>query len=457
MRARISGGFFILGVLLLTVDPLAGQPGGGRFGKGGFGPPGTTPGLPGATPVQPGGFPTQPGSPPGGMRYQFQPGGGGFQPGGGFSRGGGMDPEAQWQMMLKLTGGTDTVDFSRVPPDTQKMIRGMSERMGTQPLPESGVWSKGQFIDFATRNQEIVRARTAGGQPGAAPGAPPVMQYGPGGQPGGYGQPGGFQMQPGQFGPPGGKGMSDEDAVRRFRDSDKDQDGKLSPEEASRTTRENWQEVDVNRDNFVDLDEYRGYIARRFGPNAQQNQPGLPMQPGYGQPQFGGDFRGTGEGGPPGFGGPGRRDEKKDDFTNVAIRFGKLPPGLPDWFAEYDQDKDGQVNMYEWRTVGGKAVAEFRDLDANGDGFIAPQELIRVTATKAETERLMAIQDGETPQGTGQSRGKGGSSGRPSFGGGPPMTGKGGQTPEARPSRDEKREEKADRGKAGPWGNAGKK
>jgi len=147
------------------------------------------------------------------------------------------------------------------------------------------------------------------------------------------------------------------------------------------------------------------------------------------------------------------------------------PPGLPDWFAEYDQDKDGQINMYEWRTVGGKTTAEFRELDANADGLIAPQELIRVTASKAEAERLAAIEAGETPAGGG--RGKGGSmSGRggfggpgfggPGFGGGPPMMGKSG-APSAdggeRPERGSKGEkgERPDRGKNNPFANGGKR
>jgi len=475
MRARISVGFFVVGLLLLTMDPLAGQPGGGKDGKRSFQfqpPGGSGYGQPGSTPMAPGAPPQQ------GERtrtFQFQPGGGqpgGFQPGGGggFGRGGGgMDPDTQWQMMVRMTGGTDSVDWSRVPPETRVMLKGMSERMGTQPIPDSGVWNKAQFVDFATRNQELARAKMAGAQPGAAPGGFTP----PGGQPT-YGQPGFGQMQPGQFGGPGtggpgggGKGLSDEDAMRSFRERDRDQDGRLTKEEASDRTRQNWESIDTNRDNVIDFEEYRVYIAVRFGPNAQQNQPQFGTQPGFGQPQFGTDYRGTGEGG--GFGGPGsgRREEKKDDFTNVAIRFGKLPPGLPDWFAEYDTDKDGQINMFEWRSVGGKSIAEFREKDANDDGFIAPLELIRVESTNAEFDRLMVIQAGETPPAAG-SRGKGGSmsgaggkGGFPSLGGGAPTTGKGGAPSDPRSAREEKRDErvgeKMDRGKNNPFANGGKK
>ncbi|QDU19090.1 EF-hand domain-containing protein [Urbifossiella limnaea] len=485
MCARVSGAFFVLGMLLFTMGPIAGQPGGGKGGKGGFG------GFPqggGGFPQGGGGFPQGGGGFPqggGGFRMQIQPGGGvpqggggfpqggGFQqPGGGFPQGGGgfpqggggggrrggFDPESQWTTLLQQTGGTDYVDFSRISPDTRAMSKMISDRMGTQPYPESGVMTKDQFLQFATRNQELARAKMSGGQPGGQQG------FGqPGGQPGfgqpGFGQQGGFPMQQGGFGGQGfgGKGGSSEEEIeRRFKMGDRDGDGKLSPDEASERTRGMWNDYDTNRDGFVSLDEYKSLQLRLAGGG------------GTGQPQFGNDFRGTGEGG--GFGGPGgfggRREEKKDDFSNVGIRYGKLPPGLPDWFAEYDQDKDGQINMYEWRSVGGKTVAEFRELDANEDGFIAPLELIRVTATKAEVDRLIAIQNGETPEaGSGRSKGGsmagggGGKGGFPGFGGtggGPGMTGKGGG-PDARPAREERTAEKADRSKAGPWGNGGGK
>lgn len=268
--------------------------------------------------------------------------------------------------------------------------------------------------------------------------------------------------------------MSDEEITRLFQRSDRNQDGRVSPDEASDKLKQSWNESDTDRDGSVDFNEYRVYITRVMGGGQSGGPPGgFPGMPPGGFPgQPGNDYRGTGEGG--GFGPGGRGEKKADDFSNVGIRYGKLPPGLPDWFTEYDTDKDGQVNMYEWRTVGGKTTAEFRELDANGDGLIAPLELIRLTATKAEHDRLMAIQDGEAPQGTGQGRsGRGGSMsgggpgafmgkggfGPPGSGGGPPMMGKGGgesRQPEARPGREEKGE-KADRGKNNPFANGGRK
>ncbi len=52
-----------------------------------------------------------------------------------------------------------------------------------------------------------------------------------------------------------------------------------------------------------------------------------------------------------------------------------LPAGLPAWFAERDQDKDGQVGMFEWPK---DELDEFAKADRNGDGYITPEELVKV-------------------------------------------------------------------------------
>jgi Ca2+-binding EF-hand superfamily protein len=51
--------------------------------------------------------------------------------------------------------------------------------------------------------------------------------------------------------------------------------------------------------------------------------------------------------------------------------------GLPAWFDELDIDEDGQVSLPEW-LLGGRTRDEFRVYDLNGDGFITPEEVLRV-------------------------------------------------------------------------------
>lgn len=73
--------------------------------------------------------------------------------------------------------------------------------------------------------------------------------------------------------------------------------------------------------------------------------------------------------------------KKDDDDDSASYRFltpaERLPKDLPSWFARNDADADGQVKMAEYSTVWtDDKVEEFRQIDANGDGFITPAEAI---------------------------------------------------------------------------------
>jgi len=66
--------------------------------------------------------------------------------------------------------------------------------------------------------------------------------------------------------------------------------------------------------------------------------------------------------------------------TRAAIA--KPVAGLPDWFAQYDLDGDGQVGLHEWRKKGG-AIKDFVAMDLNGDGFLTAKELLGYLADQA--------------------------------------------------------------------------
>lgn len=397
-----------------------------------------------------------------------QPGGGGFK------RGGPPDPEKMFGFLAK---GGDSIDFSRMDPDQKRFAQGMLSRFGMPAPTDNTVITKAQFVESFN---QVMAAKgmtpgssspggpngSMGGQPGGGFGGPggggpgggfggPGGGFGGPGGAGGFGGPGGgFGGPGGGFGGPGGGrgprgpggpggGMSDADLERRFAEYDQNKDGRLSLEEASDRMKPSFKEIDANGDGSIDLSEYKGYIARRFGGGPGGGGPGggppgggswnggnnnWGNGPGWGGGPPGGPG-GGGWGGGPSNGGDAHRDEKKEENV-FAIRYGKLPPGLPDWFTELDTDKDGQIGLYEWRAAG-KDTKEFMAMDLDHDGLLAPQELLRYNARKAEDDRLTAIEEGIAPPKGGNSRtadasaGPGGRGGRGGPGGGPPGGGRG--------------------------------
>jgi hypothetical protein len=67
---------------------------------------------------------------------------------------------------------------------------------------------------------------------------------------------------------------------------------------------------------------------------------------------------------------------EEEEKRPTVHRAGKLPKGLPDWFARLDTDGDGQIGLYEWKAAG-RSLDEFRKIDRNGDGLITVEEALR--------------------------------------------------------------------------------
>jgi hypothetical protein len=196
--------------------------------------------------------------------------------------------------------------------------------------------------------------------------------------------------------------MTDQDIEKKFNEYDANRDGKLSEDEVPESSRlkGSFKDYDSNQDGSIDLTEYKAYIASRVGGNENDSS--------FGSYSGNGNYN--------------RRDEKKEELP-VAIRYGKLPSGLPSFWASLDTDKDGQVGLYEWR-ADGRDMKDFQKMDLDGDGLLAPQEWQRYNILSAEQTKAVAAEDGIDVGGDSGARPSG--SGRAGFPGGNTKGGPGG-------------------------------
>jgi len=410
LRRSAGAGVFAfgaLGILMLNPQFTSGQPGGGNFGKGG-----------------------------GGREFKFgQPPSGGFgqpQAGGGFGKGdfgkGGQpqaggknpftDPDTVFNFYAK---GGDVIDFSRMDPNMKAFARRGFEKAGLPPPTDATVITKAQFTESFTRAL-ATKGMTPGGPTSPQPGSTAAMPYDRnrsfGGSPPSYGgsSPMGYGGQSyggnTSFGTPGAGNtggnferekmsapstfrMTDQDIERRFQESDANKDGKLAFDEISDRSplKTAFQESDANKDGSIDMTEYKAYIAVRFGGEGSDPNAGS-----YGSYAGNGNY---GQNRDP-------RGDRKEEQPVVAIRYGKLPTGLPSWWDSLDGDKDGQVGLYEWRQDG-RDIKEFQKMDLDHDGVLAPQEWQRFNVQSAEQAKAIAAQE---EIGSGSTSG----SSRPGFG-----------------------------------------
>jgi len=184
---------------------------------------------------------------------------------------------------------------------------------------------------------------------------------GKGGPPdaGGTDKGGGFDFA----GKKGGKKKDyDEDrAAQEFARYDTNKDGKLDEKEienVGRPFKDVWTKFDANKNSTIELDEWKEYKKARA----------------VGLDGFMGKGDATTKKDGPGF---GTVDIAEDFSRPVVWALGKLPAGMPDWFAKIDQyPADGQISLYEWRKAG-KTEAEFIALDKNEDGYLTIEEIYR--------------------------------------------------------------------------------
>jgi Ca2+-binding EF-hand superfamily protein len=158
----------------------------------------------------------------------------------------------------------------------------------------------------------------------------------------------------------------DKEVEKFFRHLDRDGDGFLSPDEMPASLRADLRRWDQNGDGYIDFAEYRAYFPNRL--ERLHNEFKNWLQ----NPE------------------PAAVVRVEDlDRKPVVIGAGKLPSGLPAWFAQLDTDQDGQVAMYEWRRAGW-AIDDFKKLDLNDDGFLVPQEILKLLAITERGSRPYA-------------------------------------------------------------------
>jgi len=210
----------------------------------------------------------------------------------------------------------------------------------------------------------------------------------------------------------GGRGGPGADRINSRADDmfnrlDADHDGLLQFEEMSERLRENWREYDSNKDGAISLDEFRGYMSAMAAQRAENgNSP-----------------RGSSSEGLPGIDG---RPAVEEIRKPVVYRVGQMPKNIPDWFEQFDTDRDGQVGLYEW-VKGGKTVDDFQRYDRNEDGFLTVEEVMADVRAQSrqpgDTTSMYARADNNGP---GGGRGGMGFGGGPGFGGPSGGRGRGG-------------------------------
>ncbi len=182
------------------------------------------------------------------------------------------------------------------------------------------------------------------------------------------------------------------DIIRRY---DSDGDGQLS---RSETARGRWFDDPFDWDRNGDRKLSETELAMRYA-ERRQNESGSDSRRS--------DFRSDGRGGSDNqhrdrksrYSRDRRESDSRENQNKTSYRFStaheRLPEGLPEWFKDRDQDKDGQIMLHEFTNEFNNAViAQFQKQDLNGDGVITPGECL---AAKAGVQPIASDTTGNSP------------------------------------------------------------
>lgn len=283
------------------------------------------------------------------------PGDGGFRQRGGrggFGGGGGFDPA---QMFNGFTNGKDIWTQADANNSTNPFAARMFERIAQSTNVTNGQITREQFTTYMQQ-----QANQWGGGGGGRRGNRQGIGGGP---PGGSSTPGGATPSPGAPGNGSGNQQNGPDqwAERMFQRLDTNGDGLLNNDEMPESLRAEREKWDTNKDGFIDLKEFKAYFQASMQQRMAEN--------GGWNPNWQGD----------GMSGSGMAPipmEEEEIKKPAVYRAGNLPKDIPEWFARYDTDGDGQIGLYEWK-ASGESLEKFRQIDKNNDGFLTIDEVMR--------------------------------------------------------------------------------
>lgn len=153
-------------------------------------------------------------------------------------------------------------------------------------------------------------------------------------------------------------------AAKIFNGLDRNKSGALEESELTDSLRSVAKQFDANRNGVLEYEEYREYFRARMSgyrdnPNALSAAPPEPRTP------------------------PKSEVPKSDEAPKAEP---SVP--LPKWFFALDEDHDGQVGLYEWRTVGQRPLGEFSFIDRDGDGLLTPHEIKQLHKSEPQSPYL---------------------------------------------------------------------